>query len=57
MTKAKKKLSSMIKNDNIKSKIMPYSFSLLSLGFIVYILISTIYYYMSKYVLFLLNII
>ncbi len=57
MTKAKKKLSSMIKNDNIKSKIMPYSFSLLSLGFIVYILISTINYYMSKYVLFLLNII
>ena len=49
MTKAKKKLSSMIKNDNIKSKIMPYSFSLLSLGFIVYILISVVNYYVSKY--------
>jgi hypothetical protein len=50
MARAKKKLFSMIKSDNIKSKIIPYSFSLLSLGFIVYILISVVNYYVSKYV-------
>ena len=49
MANEKKKLLSMIKSDNIKSKIIPYSFSLLSLGFIVYLLISVVNYYISKY--------
>ena len=49
MASAKKKLSSMIKSNNIKSKIIPYSFPLLSFGFIVYILISVVNYYVSKY--------
>jgi hypothetical protein len=49
MAKAKKKLLSKIKNDNVKSKIIPYSFSLLSFAFIVYILISVVNYYVSKY--------
>jgi hypothetical protein len=49
MAKEKNKLFSVFKSDNIKSKIIPYSFSLLSLGFIIYILISTINYYISKY--------
>ncbi len=57
MVKAKEKIFSLIESDNIKSKLIPYRFSLLSLGFIVYILISIVNYYVSKYVLFLLNII
>ena len=48
MPKAKKKLFSLIKIDNIKSKIVPYSFSLLSLAFIVFVLISVVNYYVSK---------
>ena len=50
MANEKKKLLSMIKSDNIKSKIIPYSFSLLSLGFIVYLLISVVNYYISNYI-------
>ena len=49
MAKAKKKLFSLIKSDNVKSKIILYSFSLLSLAFIIYILISVITHYVSKY--------
>ena len=57
MAKVKKKLSSMFKRDDTKTKIISYSFSLFSIGFILYVLISVINYYVSKYVLFLLNII
>ena len=51
MSNAKnKKISSLGKiNNNIKSKIIPYSFSLLSLGFMVYLLISVVNYYVLKY--------
>ena len=45
----KKKIFSLLKSNNIKSKIIPYSFPLLSFGFIVYILISVVNYYVSKY--------
>ena len=48
MASAKKKFS-LLKSNNIKSKIIPYSFSLFSFGFIVYIIISVINYYLSKY--------
>jgi hypothetical protein len=57
MAKAKKKLFSLIKSDTVKSKIIPYSFSLLSLAFIIYILINIITHYVSKYGQLLLNII
>ena len=36
---------------NIKSKIVPYSFSLFSIIFVGYILISVVIYYYSKYIL------
>ena len=49
MAKAKKKLFSLIKSDNVKSKIISYSFSLLSLPFIIYILINVVTHYVSKY--------
>lgn len=50
MDKAKKKLSFMIKIKNIKSSIIPYSFSLLSIIFIAYLLVLVINYYLSKYI-------
>jgi len=53
----KKKLSSVIKIDKIKSKIISYGFSLFSIGFLVFILTNVVNYYLTKYVFFLLNMI
>jgi len=54
MAKAKKKkLSSVIKTGNIKSKVIPYSFSLFSIGFLVFILTNVVNHYLTKYVHFL----
>jgi hypothetical protein len=50
MEKVKKKLSSIIKSDEIKSKIIPYSFSLFSIVFVAYILVNVINHFLSKYV-------
>ena len=54
MVKNKKLFSSANNNTylrNIKSKVVPYSFSLFSIFFIGYILISVLNYYYSKYIL------
>lgn len=54
----KKKLPIIIKFGNIiKSKIISYGFSLLSIGFLVFILANVISYYLSKYILFILSVI
>jgi hypothetical protein len=50
MEKAKKKLFFIIKSDNIKSKIIPYGFSLFSIIFVNYILVNVINHYLSKYI-------
>jgi hypothetical protein len=46
------KKSSKINYKNIKSKIIPYGFSLFSIGFVGYILVSAINHYILKYLLF-----
>jgi hypothetical protein len=49
----KKKLSSIIKTANIiKLKIIPYSFSSFSIGFLVFILANVVNHYLSKYIYF-----
>ncbi len=56
MVKAKiRKLSSVIKIDHIKSKVIPYGFSLFSIGFLVFILTNVVNHYLTKYVHFLLK--
>ena len=50
--KNKKLFSSNNKNTiNIKSKVIPYGFSLFSVIFVGYVLISVLNYYYSKYII------
>ena len=51
---SKKKLSSLvIKTVNIiKSKVIPYGFSLFSSGFLVFILTNVVNHYLTKYIYF-----
>jgi hypothetical protein len=50
-SKKKKSSSSVIKTGNvIKSKIIPYGFSLFSIGFLVFILTNVVNHYLTKYI-------
>lgn len=51
MAKAKKLSSLVIKTVNIiKSKIIPYSFSLFTIGFLVFVLTNVVNHYLTKYI-------
>jgi hypothetical protein len=50
-SKKKKSSSSLIKTGNIiKSKVIPYGFSLFSSGFLVFILTNVVNHYLTKYI-------
>jgi hypothetical protein len=56
--KKKKSFTSEIKTGNrIKSKIFSYGFSLLSIGFLVFILTNVVNHYLTKYIHFHFNMI